>query len=161
MTAQTLTAAQIVKTCLTAQYTIKSIRKNKDGDTKVSLDNKAEIFINGTTTTARFFMQNSRAHQIKAMSAWNHRNKFLGFKSSNDIPSTDGAVFIVKTYVTKISILMERMVRIQGFSPKAATQLGNQILSIKNPEWMTLMGIDSDPTLIREVAALQMRLGKI
>ena len=155
---KTMTGAEIVKT-LACDYNVKSIRKNKDGDTKVTLDNKAELMVMVGTKEAKYLMQHSRAHQLKAMSAWQHRQTFLGF--NKNLPSTEGALFVVKSYFFKVAILIERMIAREGFSPAEAVELGNQVLALKNQDWMFLMHIDSDSSFIREVAALQMRIGEI
>ena len=156
---KTMTAAQIAKT-FKCDYQIKSIRKTKDGDVKVTLDNKAELSLMVSTKDAKYLMANSRAHQLKAMSGYTHRQNFLGIRSTADLPSTESAMFLVKSYISKVALLVERMIKFNQFTPKEAVEHGNNILAMKQNQ-VIMMICDEDKSFISEIVKLQTKLGKI
>ena len=157
MTALTLTGAEIVNRVIKCDFTVKSIRKNKDGDTKVTLDNKAELMVMVGTKEAKYLMQHSRAHQLKAMSAWQHTNSFKVYNSSNSLPGTETALFLIKEYITKVKLMVERLITMHGETVEDAVKIGNAILDMNQPEWINF----HDDEIIKDIIKLQNKIGQI
>jgi hypothetical protein len=158
MTATLMTGKQIFNTVLKANYAVKSIRKNKDGDVVVKLDNKGEITTMCDLKTTRQLMKTSKAHQLYAMVSWTNKhnfdNKKVQYNRSTDLPTTESAIFLVKEFVQKTRIFIERLITIHGESIEYAVNLGNSIIA---GDLIDI--IQNDQTCLKEILALQSRIG--
>ena len=151
-----LTGAEIVNRVIKCDFTVKSIRKDSSGDVKVTLDNKACFWTICDVKTTKVLMVSSRAHQLKAMSAWQHTNSFKVYNSSNSLPGTETALFLIKEYITKVKLMVERLIT-NGETVEDAVKIGNAILDMNQPEWINF----HDDDVIKDVIKLQNKIGQI
>jgi hypothetical protein len=154
MTTTKMTGKQIFNTVLKANYEVKSIRKNKDGDVVVKLDNKGEITTMCDVKTTRQLMKTSKAHQLKAQVAWTQMNNFKQIRRTSDLPTTESAIFLVKEFIQKTRIFVERLITIHGESIEYAVNLGNSIIAGDSIDI-----IQNDQTYLKEILTLQSRIG--
>jgi hypothetical protein len=153
MTATLMTGKQIFNTVLKANYEVKSIRKNKDG-VVVKLDNNGEITTMCDLKTTRQLMKTSKSHQLKAQVAWTQMNNFKQIRRTSDLPTTESAIFLVKEFVQKTRIFVERLIHIHGESIEYAVNLGNSIIA---GDLIDI--IQNDQTYLKEILTLQSRIG--
>jgi hypothetical protein len=154
MTATKMTGKQIFDSVLKANYEVKSIRKNKDGDVVIKLDNKGEITTMCDVKTTRVLMKTSKSHQLKAQVAWTQMNNFKQIRRTSDLPTTESAIFLVKEFIQKTRIFVERLITIHHESIEYAVSIGNDIISGK---FVNL--ICDDASYLKEILTLQSRIG--
>ena len=152
-----LAGTEIVNRVINCDYQVKSVRKDATGEIKVTLDNKACFWTLCDVKTTKALMETSRAHQLKAMVAWQHTNSFKNYNSSNSLPGTETSVFLIKEYITKVKLFVERLISIYDETVQDAVKIGNAILALNQPKWVNV----HDDEIIKDIIKLQNKIGQI